>query len=428
MITSGRVAYLARRAADYGINVGVSKVTVDMTKVRQRKRDIVDSFRGGSEKRVKDNGIDLFMGEGKFTSDKEITVIMNEGGEKKLRSDLIFINVGERPAVPKIDGLEEVKKASSSLILDSTSIQELDQVPSSLVVVGGGYIGLEFGHLFQRLGAQVTVVQRGDRLLPREDPEVTQVLVDILKEDGMTIHLQSGLTGISSSNDELTLKIQSKDGKESSITASHVLFASGRRPNTDRIQISNTSIEVDKKGYVKTDDHLQTNVKGIYALGDVRGPPAFTHISYDDFRILRDGSGLFKKNDGPQYRTTASIKDRDGLVPYVLYTDPQLGHVGLHLHDIPESERDSVQVASMPMSYVARALGTDETRGLMKAIVKKETGEILGFTCLGIEGGELMTVVQMAMMGRLKWWDLQDCVFAHPTIAESLNNLWGFLK
>jgi pyruvate/2-oxoglutarate dehydrogenase complex dihydrolipoamide dehydrogenase (E3) component len=428
MITSGRVAYLARRGADYGINIGSNKVTTDMTKVRQRKRDIVDSFRGGSERRVKDNGIDLFMGEGQFTSDKNITVTLNEGGEKKLRSDLIFINVGERPSVPNVDGLDEVRKTSPSRILDSTSIQELDQVPSSLVVIGGGYIGLEFGQLFQRLGAQVTVVQRGDRLLPREDPEVTQVLEDILKEDGMTIHLLSGLTGISSANDNLSLKIQSKDGNESSITASHVLFASGRRPNTDRINISNTSIEVDRRGYIKTNDQLQTNVEGVYALGDVRGPPAFTHISYDDFRVLRDGSGLFKQNEGPQYRTKASIKDREALVPYVLYTDPQLGHVGYHLHDIPESEREDIQVASMPMSYVARALETDEKRGIMKAVVNKKTGEILGFTCLGIEGGELMTVVQMAMKGKLKWWDLQDFVFAHPTIAESLNNLWAFLK
>jgi pyruvate/2-oxoglutarate dehydrogenase complex dihydrolipoamide dehydrogenase (E3) component len=428
MIASGRVAYLARRAGkDYGVNVG-SDVQIDMQKVRQRKRDIVTSFRGGGENRLKSAGVDVIMGSASFLSKDEVKVTLNEGGEQVCTAPLMFINVGERPVIPKIEGLEELMKDSPDRVLDSTSIQEVSEVPQSLIVLGGGYIGLEFGQLFSRLGAKVTVVQRANRLVPREDPEVTESLRKILVEDGMEVLLSTDAIKIKASTDGgIELGVRSADG-EKSLSATKILLASGRRPNTDKLAVDKAGITTDKQGYVQTNDRLKTNVEGIYAMGDARGPPAFTHISYDDFRVLRDGSGLFQKQEGAGYRQSATIKDREGLIPYCLYTDPQLGHVGLHLHEIPQSERTDIQIASMPMEYVARALETDETRGMMKAVVNSKTGQILGFTCLGIEGGELMSVVQMAMMGGVKYWQLRDAVFAHPTIAESLNNLWGFLK
>jgi pyruvate/2-oxoglutarate dehydrogenase complex dihydrolipoamide dehydrogenase (E3) component len=426
MISSGRVAYLARRAGkDYGVHTGSQDVQIDMTKVRQRKRDIVDSFRGGGEKRLQSSGVDVIMGTASFVSKTEISIALNEGREKSISSDLI--NVGERPSIPKLEGIQDVMNTAPDRVLNSTSIQELGEVPESLIVLGGGYIGLEFGHLFSRLGSKVTVVQRADRLVPREDPEVTKVLQKILQEDGMGILVSTQATKVQIKSGIIELTVSSTKG-DSLLKATHLLLASGRTPNTDTLQVVKAGVELNKRGYIVTDEILKTNVEGIYAMGDVRGPPAFTHISYDDFRILRDGSGLFKPQSSPGSRQAITTKSRDGLIPYVLYTDPQLGHVGLHLHDIPEAERADFQVASMPMAYVARALETDETRGVMKAVVNKKTGQILGFTCLGIEGGELMSVVQMAMLGNVKWWQLRDAVFAHPTIAESLNNLWGFLE
>jgi pyruvate/2-oxoglutarate dehydrogenase complex dihydrolipoamide dehydrogenase (E3) component len=395
MVSSGRVAYLTKRAGDYGVHPGSGDVQIDMTKVRQRKRDIVDSFRGGNENRLQSSGVDVLMGTASFLSKDKVKVSLNAGGEQICTSPLIFINVGERPVVPRLEGLDEVMSKTPDKVLDSTSVQELGEVPQSLLVLGGGYIGLEFGQLFSRLGSKVTVVQRANRLLPREDPEITECLRKILEEDGMTVLLSNDAVNIKNAADGgIELGVRSASG-EKTLTGSHILLASGRRPNTDKLAVEKAGITTDKRGYIVTNETLLTNVDGIYAMGDVRGPPAFTHISYDDFRIIRDGSGLFAKQSAPEHRQSATIKDREGLVPYCLYTDPQLGHVGLHLHDIPESSRSDLQVASMPMSYVARALETDETRGMMKAVVNGKTGQILGFTCLGIEGGELMSVVQV---------------------------------
>jgi pyruvate/2-oxoglutarate dehydrogenase complex dihydrolipoamide dehydrogenase (E3) component len=395
MVSSGRAAYITRRAGDYGVHTGSGDLQIDMKKVRQRKRDIVDSFRGGNENRLKSAGVDVIMGTASFLSKNELKVALNAGGEKVYTSPLIFINVGERPVVPKIEGLEDVKSKTPERVLDSTSIQELGEVPQSLLVLGGGYIGLEFGQLFSRLGSKVTVVQRANRLLPREDPEVTESLRKILEEDGITILLSTDAVKIQTATDGgIELGVKSPSG-EKSLAGTHILLASGREPNTDKLSLEKAGITTNKRGYIQTNEGLMTNVDGIYAMGDVRGPPAFTHISYDDFRIIRDGSGLVAKQSGPEHRQSATIKDRDGLIPYCLYTDPQLGHVGLHLHDIPESERHGIQVASMPMEFVARALETDETRGVMKAVVNGKTGQILGFSCLGIEGGELMSVVQV---------------------------------
>jgi pyruvate/2-oxoglutarate dehydrogenase complex dihydrolipoamide dehydrogenase (E3) component len=431
LVASGRVAHLARRAADYGVHPGTDgAVRIDMEKVRQRKRDIVTSFRSGSERRLKAAGVDIVMGTASFVSEKEVNVRLNSGGEQRCASDQIFVNVGERPAIPKLDGLDEVRSKAPDRILDSTSIQELGEVPGSLLVLGGGYIGLEFGQLFSRLGSKVTIVQRGSRIMPREDPEITDCLLKILEEDGIKVLTSHESVKISLDKDQISMVVRSKTG-DRTIDGTHVLLAAGRQPNTDSLRPEKANISMDQRGYVETNDKLETNVVGIYALGDVRGPPAFTHISYDDYRILRDTLGLSgtpKATALDRSPASHAVSDRERLVPYCCYTDPQLGHIGLHLHEIPEAWQKDLKVAAMPMSYVARALETDETRGMMKAIVDGETGLILGFTCLGIEGGELMSVVQMAMMGGLKWWQLEEAVFAHPTIAECLNNLWGFLK
>ncbi|MCJ1404468.1 hypothetical protein MMC11_007694 [Xylographa trunciseda] len=423
MIASGKVAYHTRRGADYGIHTRGAEdglVETDMKKVRQRKREIVDSFRSGGETRTQSAGVDVLMGEARFTDAKELSLKMNDDSVRTVTADHIFINTGERPSIPQLPGLEKIP---TKYQLNSTTIQELDQLPRSLLILGGGYIGLEFGQLFRRLGSKVTIVQRSSQLLPREDPDIAASMLDILREDGVKVHLsttavsvESGPSGING----LRLVIRSPEGTEETIIGSHILYATGRTPNTDMLNLQAAGVSMKPSFHIEVNERLETAVPGIWALGDVKGPPAFTHISYDDFRIIQ--RNVLEPNLPP-------LTTRDRIVPYVCYTDPQMGHVGLHEYEARKRFPDrKIQTAKMPMAYVARALETDESRGLMKAVVDGETGEILGFTCLGLEGGELMSVVQMAMIGKVPWQRLRDAIWAHPTLTESLNNLWGFLE
>lgn len=421
MITSGRVAYLTRRGQDYGIHTSsdernANEVIVDMLKVRQRKRDIVTSFRGGSENRTHAAGVDVLTGEAKFVDKKTLRITNSSGKENTAQGEQIFINVGERPAPPRLEGLESIQKTR---VLDSTSIQELDEVPGHLVVVGGGYVGAEFAQLFRRLGAQVTIIQRGAQLLPREDREVADLLLAIFREDGLTIHVDSNTGRIAPSPKGFDLTIHTNDG-DKTISGTHILFAAGRIPNSDVLNVQAAGIATNSKGYIVTNEFLETSTPSVFAIGDVKGPPAFTHISYDDFRIIQ--SNILSS-------ASTKLSTQGRIVPYVVFTDPQLAHVGLHEKEARDKfPHKKIQTAKMPMAYVARALETDESRGLMKAVVDSETGLILGFTCLGIEGGEIMSIVQMAMIGNVPYQKLQNAVWAHPALAESLNNVWGFLE
>lgn len=425
MIASGRVAYLARRAADYGVNTG-GDIDIDMEVVRQRKRDIVTRWHSGSVKGLEKAGVDVVMGNASFVGEKKIKVHLNDGGEREMDASTIFLNVGDRPLRPDTEGLDEI---DPSRVLDSTSIMELDEVPNHLVILGGGYISLEFGQLFRRLGSQVTIIQRGKRLVSREDDDVSACMLDILKEDGITVHLSSSLSSVAKTGDTrtpLAIKVRTELAETLRVPASHLLLAAGRVPNTDGLNLSAVGIETSDKGYFVVDEKLQTTAPGVYALGDAHGGPAFTHISYDDSRIIRANFLPETLPSSASAMSTTQSSSSRRLTPYVVYTDPQLGHVGLHARDLESSGR-KFKTAKMPMSSVARALETAEPRGIMKATVDAETGEILGFTCLGLEGGEIMSIVQTAMMGGLKWWDLEAAVWSHPTLAESLNNLWGYL-
>jgi pyruvate/2-oxoglutarate dehydrogenase complex dihydrolipoamide dehydrogenase (E3) component len=404
MVASARVAYLARRGADYG--VGVGEVTVDMRRVRQRKREIVDSFRGGSERRLEDKpNLDLIYGEARFTGPKSVQIMLPSGEKRELTAETIFINTGERPADPNVPGLDPART------LNSTSIMELDVVPSHLMVIGGGYVGLEFAQMFRRFGSQVTIIQRGRQLLGREDSDVAEAVAQILAEDGIEILLNSSPTGATSTDEGITLHVKTPDG-ERDLTGSHVLAAAGRVPNTDALNLAAAGVATNERGYIQVNERLETSAPGIYALGDVKGPPAFTHISYDDFRIIR--TNLL---EGGSATTT------DRLVPYTVFIDPQLGRVGLGEEEARKQGRN-IKVAKMPMSWVARADEVDETRGFMKAVVDAGTRQILGCAILGIEGGELMAMVEIAILGHLPYTALRDAVFAHPTLAESLNNLF----
>ncbi|ORY59222.1 uncharacterized protein BCR38DRAFT_488958 [Pseudomassariella vexata] len=419
MIASGRVAYLARRGEDYGVQT--EKVAIDMVKIRQRKRNIVSSRADGSRKRLV--GVDVINGEASFSAPKTLAVQMIAGGEKTVRGETILINTGERPRPPNLKGLDRIDKKR---VLNSTSIMELAEVPEHLIVLGGGYVGLEFGQLFRRLGAEVTVIQRAAQLVPKEDLDVAVSLNKILEEDGIRIHLLTSAVSISNAGYKRRPIVLETD-RAGSISGSHILFATGRIPNTDMLNLDWVGVKTNSRGHIVVNERLETTASGIYALGDVHGGPAFTHMSYDDFRIIRANLILASVPANTVSLTTTQASRSRILTPYVIYTDPQLAHVGLHERDLETMQRKT-KTARMPMGYVARAIETDETRGLMKATVDAETGDILGFTCLGVEGGEVMSIVQTAMMGGVKWWDLEAAVWAHPSLAESLNNLWAYLQ
>ncbi|HEX2914677.1 MAG TPA: mercuric reductase [Chloroflexia bacterium] len=407
MVASARVAYLSRRGADYGVTTG--PVSVDMKRVRQRKRAIVDRFRNGKQHSFERTpGLDLIFGEASFTGPKSIQVRLNSGETRLLTAENIFINTGGRPARPEVEGLESVPT------LDSTSIMELAELPEHLIVLGGGYIGLEFGQMFQRFGSRVTIIQRGEKLLAREDDDVAAEVLRILSEDGVEFLLGHTPTRVTQKEDgRLVLTVRTKAGEEKELEGSHILLAGGRLPNVEKLNLAAAGIKTGKGGFVEVNERLETSVPGVYALGDVKGGPAFTHISYDDYRIIR--TNLLEGGN-------ATTNER--LLPYTMFIDPQLGRIGLSESDARAQGR-SIKVAKMPMNYVARALEMDESRGFMKAIVDAESGLILGATVLGIEGGELMATLQMAMMGKVPYYILRDAIFAHPTLAESLNNLFS---
>src|SRR6266403_1001138 len=330
MVASGRVAYLARRGPDYGVHTGSLRIA--MERVRKRKRDIVNSFRSGNENRIaKTKNLELIYGEASFTGPKSILVRTAKRGELHFTADRYFINAGCRPAVPEVPGLSEVP------LLTSTSIMELAKLPPHLLVLGGGYVGLEFAQLFRRLGSKVTVIQSAAQLLVHEDADVAEEVASILKQDGMGVLLDSRAERVAQSGSDIQLTLRTPNGSHT-LAGSHLLIATGRTPNTDSLNVSAAGIAIDKRGFIKVNEKLETNVPGIYALGDIKGDPAFTHISYDDFRILR--TNLIEKG-------SATIENR--MVPYTVFIDPQLGRIGMTELEARAQSR-KYRVAKMPMT------------------------------------------------------------------------------
>jgi pyruvate/2-oxoglutarate dehydrogenase complex dihydrolipoamide dehydrogenase (E3) component len=418
VIASARIAYLARRAASYGVQLaddgdGMRRaspdVLVDLGRVHERKQEIVDRFRSNNERSLASAGVEVIRGQARFVGARTVRVTGAPGaGVRTLSAELVVINTGLRAAIPRLQGLDGVP------YLTSTSILELTERPEQLVVLGGGYVGLEFAQAFRRFGSRVTIVQRDAQLLPREDADVADAVATILREDGIDVLLDAEAVRVERADDGVRLvwRARGGDGAESTIVGSHLLVATGRRPNTDDLDLDVAGVEVDDHGYVRVNERLETSAPGVHAVGDVKGGPAFTHISYDDFRILR--TNLL---DGGSATTAGR------LVPYTVYIDPQLGAVGMTEREARAAGK-RVRVARLQMSSVARALEVDETRGLIKAVVDADTNQILGATVLGLEGGEIATLFQVAMMGKLPYTALRDAVFSHPTLAEALNNLF----
>jgi len=404
-VASAKAAYMAANSAALGINVKSFKV--DMSAVKKRKDHIVTHARdGGTKNAGQTPNLDLIFGAAAFTGAKIISVELNEGGTRLMKADWIFLNVGARTFIPDIEGLDEVD------YLTSTSILELDKVPDNLLVIGGNYIGLEFGQMFRRFGSKVTIIEKSARLVSREDEDISAEMRKILELED--INIQTGSQAVKfkqSKKGKITATIKNA-GHEKKEKFSHVLVAVGRIPNSDTLDLTKTGVKTDDKGYIKVNSKLETNVKGIYALGDVKGGPAFTHISYNDYTIVY--RNLIEKQH---------LNTNDRPIPYCMFTDPQLGRVGISEYEAKEKKLDHI-VAKLPMAHVARAVETGDTRGFMKAIVDKKTKKILGAAILGQEGGEIMSVLQMAIEGGITYDRIRYCVFAHPLYSESLNNLF----
>jgi len=405
MIASAKMAYIANNAAPLGVKI--KGISVNLPKIKKRKDAIVTQFRDGAQRGLeKSKNLDIILGEAVFTGDKTLSVTLKSGSKKALSADLVFINTGAKTYVPDIEGLADID------YLTSTSILELEKVPEHLLVIGGNYIGLEFGQMFRRFGSKVTVLERSSRIVSREDEDVSEELTNILEAEKIKILTNSEAVSFKQKvGGKITVGIKT-NGVEDTVKCSHVMIAVGRTPQTERLGLDKAGVKTDAKGAIIVNDKLETNVPGVYALGDVKGGPAFTHIAYNDYTIVY--RNLIEK-------TNYTTDDRP--LPYCMFTDPQLGRVGI---DETEAKKQKlkVKIAKLPMAHVARAIETGDTRGFMKAVVDPKTKKILGATVLGEQGGEIMTVLQMAMEGGITYDRIRYCVFAHPLYSESLNNLF----
>lgn len=402
MIYSARIAHLVKNAKKWGVQTNGFKINYET--VNQRKNDIITSFRNGAIKGLKKTeNLEIIMGEASFI-DKE-TIIIKSGERKiEIKAAQIFINTGCSPIIPNIKGIEDTE------YLTSTSLLELKEIPQHLVIVGGGYIALELGQMMNRFGAKVTILEQSKTLLPHEDEDVCISMTEIFTKENIEIHTGAKVSAISGKKQKKV--IATIKGKEHQFSCSHILIAAGRKPQTKHLNLEAAGVKIDKEGYILVNNKLRTSSKNIYALGDVKGGPAFTHIAYNDHLVIYNNI-VNKKN--------LSIKNR--MVPYCMFTDPQLGRVGI-TKDQAKAQKLNYKVAKLPMKYVGRALETGETLGFMKAIVDVKTKRILGASIIGTEGGEIMSVLQMAIMGKITYPQIRNAIFAHPLFAESLNNLF----
>jgi pyruvate/2-oxoglutarate dehydrogenase complex dihydrolipoamide dehydrogenase (E3) component len=403
-IWSARVAHLTKHAAQFGTMIA-GAVTTDMAKVRQRKRNMVEGEIAFHLHNYQTTGSELIMGAGRFVAPKTLEVQLNDGGTRVLAADQVFLNVGTLTAIPRVPGLEAARP------LTHIEALELDYLPSHLIVVGGGYVGLEMAQAYRRFGSRVTVIQHGPQIMNREDADVADELQRILSDEGIQILVAAETLNVNGrSGEAVNLTVRTASG-EQKIEGSDILVASGRVANTAAIGLQEAGVALDDHGYIRVNERLETTAPDVWAMGECAGSPQFTHVSHDDFRIIRD-------NLAGGNRST-----RDRLVPYCMFTDPPLARVGL---SEGEAQRQAItaRVARLPMSGVLRAETTDETQGFMKALIGSDD-RILGFTMIGAEAGEVMTVVQTAMLAGLPFPKLRDAVIAHPTMAEGLGQLFS---
>lgn len=400
---SAKVAHLAGEAGRFGTVTG--PVSVDMAKVRRRRRDMVDREIAFHLNAYRESGAELIMGSGRFTAPKTVEVALNDGGTRLLAADQVFVNVGSHAALPDVPGVAAARPMTHIEVL------ELDTLPAHLIVLGGGYVGIEMAQAYRRFGSQVTVIEPGPQLLGREDPDVAAEMQRILEGEGIRVLLAAQPTNVRGwSGQEVGVTLRMTSG-EQRVDGSDLLVAVGRIPNTAGIGLEQAGVELDGRGFIRVNDRLETTAPGVWALGECAGSPQFTHVSVDDFRIIRDNLAGGARSTG------------DRLIPYVAFTDPPLARVGL---SEGEAQRQGIaaRVARLPMTAVLRTEATDETQGFLKALVGDDD-RILGFTMIGAEAGEVMAAVQTAMLAGLPFPKLRDAVITHLTFAEGLGPLFG---
>jgi pyruvate/2-oxoglutarate dehydrogenase complex dihydrolipoamide dehydrogenase (E3) component len=404
VIHSAKVADLVRHATQYGQRAG--RVATDFAGVRRRKREMVDRLVEIHRKRFAANGLEFLLGEGRFVAPRAIEVRLAAGGTRRIEAERVFLDLGTRATIPDIRGLADAAP------LTHVEALELDRLPEHLIVLGGGYVGVEFAQAFRRFGSRVTVVEYGAQLLGREDPDVAKAVRAIFEDDGIDVILGAETRSVEGhSCERVRLHLQTRAG-EQVLQGSDVLVAAGRAPNTEGVGLDRAGVELDPRGYIRVNEHLETSAPYVWAMGECAGSPQFTHVAFDDFRIVRDNLGGGK-------RTT-----RDRVIPYCVFIDPELGRVGLNETEAKQNGVD-VRVVTLPMASVLRARTLGETRGFMKVLLDTRSDRIFGFTMLGPGAGEVIAVVQMAMLAGLPYTRLRDAIFTHPTMAEGLNVLFA---
>ncbi|MBE2202373.1 MAG: mercuric reductase [Anaerolinea sp.] len=399
MLASARMAHYAHRAADFGVKTG--PVSVNLAEVVARKNTLVQQWRGGQESHVASRPtLDLYRGAGSFTGPQTVTV-----NHSVLTSKHIFINTGTRPRILPIPGLEAVD------YLTNRNVMDLTETPEHLIVLGGSYIGLEFGQMFLRFGSRVSVIEYAGQIIPQEDEAVAQALCEALVAEGMQFYLGAKATAVQPTSSGVTVTVTDKRGGEMAVSGSHLLLAVGRTPNTNSLNLAAAGVATDPRGFIQVNDKLETSAPGIWALGDVKGGPAFTHVAYDDHLIIYDNL-IHNQN--------RTVNGR--IIPYALFTDPELGRVGLTEKEA-QAAGYRLKVGQIPMAWVARAIERDETAGLMKIVIDADTDRILGAAILGSEGGELVQTLLALMLADAPWTLFQQAMFIHPTLTEGFFTL-----
>ncbi|HEV3298657.1 MAG TPA: FAD-dependent oxidoreductase [Planctomycetaceae bacterium] len=387
-----------------GLGVTSGQVRVDMAGVARRKRQMVERLVEIHLANFQNSGAELVMGEARFSDSKTVEVTLNDGGSRQLKGERVFLNVGTRASIPDVPGLADAQP------LTHVEALELERLPDHLVVIGGGYVGLEFAQAMHRFGSRVTIIQRAAQVLDREDPDVADAMLDLMRDEGIEVMLNAHVRRVAGrSGQGVTLDVRSGD-REATLDASDILVATGRTPNTDRIDLAKAGVELDARGFIRVNERLETTARDVWAMGECAGSPQFTHVGEDDFRIV------LSDLDGGD-RTT-----RGRVIPYCLFTDPELAHVGLSEREA-KAKNVPYRLVQQPMSAVLRMYPLSETRGFAKALIGSDD-RILGFTAFGAEASEMMAVVQTAMLGGLPYQALRDAIFTHPTAAEGLNGMF----
>jgi pyruvate/2-oxoglutarate dehydrogenase complex dihydrolipoamide dehydrogenase (E3) component len=403
MVKSAKVAELAKRASAFGIRVSFEGA--DPAGIGNHRNAVVDEMISRNQNNFDRSGMTLLIGEARFTASRTLEVRLQSGDVREVTADKLFVNTGTRPALPALPGLAEARP------LNSESIQQLDRLPDHLIILGGGYIGCEFGQMFRRFGSRVTILERSEAFLPREDPDVAEQVLSIFVEDGIEVRLGALVQSIEGmSGKSVRVRLQSSSG-EQIVEGTDLLVALGRAPNTEDLNVAACGIELDGRGFIKVNERLETTASGVWALGDVNGGPQFTHASLDDYRIVA-------ANLSGGDRSTAGR-----VVPYTLFIDPELGRIGITETEARRRGKP-VRVARLPAAAIPRAVTAGETRGYLMAVIDAESDQILGASILAAEGGEVMAVIQVAMHAGLPYTALRDMILAHPTMAEGLNDLF----